>query len=765
MASYYKASEAQDAMAVVAKWMSGNSKLRVNYHDGHRVDADIFAGIINVPRLACSNGLTEEALMLLRGRVYHEGGHILATRGLTKADWPSGALHQCFNAVEDQRMEREVGEKFPGAEMVFRLNADYYNRKIAGDVADGKVDAPLWEALVAMGFRSNGLDPRWRLSEKAQMYFDAGYDTYIGWKKCRNAKEALELAKKLRDVLRQAHEDWKEQQQQNQQEQGQGQPQQGQQGQKGQQGKQEKQEQGEQPEEQDGGQEAGEGGEQGEGEGQETSGASGDAFEDEDNGKKDEPKRGGKGADKEEDGDEEQDGEEQGKGAGADDEDAEEGDEEQGAGAGDDDADEDDKDGEGAAKDTDEEGDEDAEGEGDEDGDEDGEGDEADGADKDGEADGEEDGDDDGDDDGDEDGDEEGKGGEGDEGQGKGEKYDTDYETEEGKGGPAQPEETTDEALDREAKGKEMSEYQNDDIEQALDEIPASDAEYVSRRDLDEHMVVEGSEQDKETYKQNREDIGASVAAVVRAMEQALRARTRCRKDGYLRQGKIDPRRLVQIAKGLSKDVMFQSRPGIKMDTAVEIVIDESGSMSNYYDIRLVAMALCEALGQMNIDFELTGTTTKFSAGAYNMPAMNGMDRSNPIIYRHYKVFGEQWVRVCHRIAHSGAHSHNVDGEVVEYAAHRLMARPEPRKIVISISDGLPDAGHGNGTKMASNLRKACERARKAGVEVYGFGVGTDEPAQYYGKRFFVGLEVGDIGTVFARQVAAIIGGGRMTQA
>ena len=86
-ANYYGANEAQNAMAVVAAWMGQNAGLKVVYHDGNAVDADIFRGIIRIPKLACSNGLTEDSMNMLRGRVYHEAGHIGFTK-LEKADYP-----------------------------------------------------------------------------------------------------------------------------------------------------------------------------------------------------------------------------------------------------------------------------------------------------------------------------------------------------------------------------------------------------------------------------------------------------------------------------------------------------------------------------------------------------------------------------------------------------------------------------------------------------------------------------------------------------
>jgi hypothetical protein len=83
--------------------------------------------------------------------------------------------------------------------------------------------------------------------------------------------------------------------------------------------------------------------------------------------------------------------------------------------------------------------------------------------------------------------------------------------------------------------------------------------------------------------------------------------------------------------------------------------------------------------------------------------------------------------------------------------------------VVLSLSDGKPEAGHGNEVKMGLNIVRTCERAREAGVEVYGFGIATEAPREYYGEEGFVHLPGGEIDTEFARNFARILTEGRMS--
>jgi cobaltochelatase CobT len=170
---------------------------------------------------------------------------------------------------------------------------------------------------------------------------------------------------------------------------------------------------------------------------------------------------------------------------------------------------------------------------------------------------------------------------------------------------------------------------------------------------------------------------------------------------------------------------------------------------------------VAEVLTQLNIPFEITGTTTKYFQGDRNFPALNGLDRTNPLVYKHYKTFGQAWGTVKHGIMQTSSYKHNVDGEAVEYASRRLLNRSETRKVILSLSDGEPFAGHSQSVDEA-NLIRSCKRARDNGVEVYGFGIGTKEPKRFYGEDNFIYLPNGSIDTAFTKAFVSIVSGGQL---
>jgi len=713
-ATYYTSGRAvEDAMAVVAGWIGQNRRIDVRFHNGTAVDADIFKGKIRIPKLACASGITQDTLMTLRRRVYHEAGHIDLS-SIARDDYPKpGALFDIWNAIEDTWMEAEESKKHKGCEVVFRHGVTVNNRKIGERIRANGAAGPLWEAMTAMMFIYVGQMPSWELNPKAAVYVDAAYSTFAEVGLSQSSYDNLELAKRILKILKAASKEYKKQHpEEKQQPQSQPQPQQSQdeesrpESEDAQAGRTDdvddepSPEQEPQPCDEPKEGEESEDGEPKEGEDDSDDEVKGDSESDEDDESAD-----GVGSKGDEETGEDEDG---GSAGSSDEEDAGDGDE---SAPGDPDSSgdesEDDPD-EGGDKPVSSDSDETSEGEDDEDGDE---------------SDTSKPG-------GDEDGD-----------------FSSTPEDDDDDG----------EDLEDELEGLDREKALDEEIAEALSEISPEDSRYLSRRDLDRHIVPEIHDGDKETFKSRRSGVSVMVTAMTRTLEQALRAMSRNRQGRCLRQGRIDKRRLVQIARGLSREVFYKVSEGTDLNTAVEILIDESGSMRRgCIPVQLLAMSIGEALTAIGVPFEITGTMTSGD----RLP-LDGMTRTQPIIYRHYKMFEESWQSVCHRIVHTGFRCNNIDGEAVEYAAFRLSARPESRKVVFSLSDGCPCGGQDMDDELAGNLIRVCERCRQNGIEVYGFGIMTDDPEKYYGKDYFLYLEsVTAIGPEFTRTFAGIISKG-----
>ena len=734
---YTDVSSIESAMKLVATFIAENPKCRIVWNNRNNVSADIHSGVINIPRIGF---VTPEALMKLRVFVYHEGGHIAKTK-LEKKDTPKKPLFDILNAVEDHRMEAALSKEYEGCRAVFDWGCDYFNKEIGGKVQSGEAkNAALWEALGACRFVCLGKALAWALTPKAQKYFDVALPIFRKVDGARNTVDSLAIAVEIYEALKEMMKEDREQQKKEQEKQ-----QQKQQKQNKKNEKKEDSENGEQSEASD--EEDGEGasGEESE-DSEEDSGkgsAGDESGEDSDEDSKEEDGEGSSGDDSE---DSEKDGEGS---AGDDSEDSDEDSDEdsgEGSGSGDDEEseDEDSENGSGDSDDSEEDSKEDSkEGKGDSKGDSKNDDSEDDGA-------------------------EAGKDSDSESGNDSGSDNDSDSDSKNADGDnekPYKPENAKDskkakskeeiqkeleeqkkqeaeieKELEEDAAGQTFEKSLADDIKKLLEALPPQDTEYTAMRENDKFEIPDTTIDDKVRYNEKRNRVSSAIMSMSRALDQALRSMSRVRKNSYLEHGRIDMRRLTVIAKSMSKKVFFEKKDGEALNTAVSIVIDESGSMSNcYLQMQLLALALGETLDKIGVPFEILGASTM--SYSFDMPALEGFTRTNPIRWKIYKVFNENWNAVKERITHVHHYNNHIDGEVVQFAASRLATRPERRKVILSLSDGEPCGGQGNDADMAANLIRVCERCRKSGIEVYGFGVQTTTPKAFYGEKHFIYLE------------------------
>ena len=89
----------------------------------------------------------------------------------------------------------------------------------------------------------------------------------------------------------------------------------------------------------------------------------------------------------------------------------------------------------------------------------------------------------------------------------------------------------------------------------------------------------------------------------------------------------------------------------------------------------------------------------------------------------------------------------NLDGEALLWAAQRLAARPEKTKLLISISDGMPQAHWAKTAELERHLLTVCkaiEAKEGEGMFLFGIGIGEKRVRQFY-KNAEVLESVGDL--------------------
>jgi len=209
---------------------------------------------------------------------------------------------------------------------------------------------------------------------------------------------------------------------------------------------------------------------------------------------------------------------------------------------------------------------------------------------------------------------------------------------------------------------------------------------------------------------------GRSLASVARRLFQSV---TQSMRTHNHKTGRLDKRDLYRIPNG-SQDVFTRkSETPDPKGTALFILTDASGSMcGEKYEVTAAAVALLnDAIQPLGIPTEIAAFTENSWSGC-----------------RHWiiKTFGEN--RSSDKIIEDYANissdlAQNADGESIMWAYNRLRMRPEPRKILLVLSDGEPCCdNYGDCYTYTKSVIKHVGK----NVECYGIGILDDSVEDLY---------------------------------
>ncbi|RYF80991.1 MAG: cobalt chelatase [Comamonadaceae bacterium] len=264
---------------------------------------------------------------------------------------------------------------------------------------------------------------------------------------------------------------------------------------------------------------------------------------------------------------------------------------------------------------------------------------------------------------------------------------------------------------------------------------------------------------------------GVNVARLARQLRALLADPTRDGWDGGQEEGHIDGRRLAQlIASPTERRLFRKERQEPVADCALTFLIDCSGSMKEHAEsVAMLVDVLSRALEQAGVTNEILGYTT----GAWNggrarrdwqragRPPHPG--RLNERCHMVFKAADTPWRRARPAIGallKADLFREGIDGEAVDWACARLLARSEARKVLLVVSDGSP---MDSATELANDahyleqhLRDVVARHEQAGrIEIGGLGVGLDL-SPYYRHSQVIDLAASTGNAVFAEIVALI---------
>jgi len=238
-----------------------------------------------------------------------------------------------------------------------------------------------------------------------------------------------------------------------------------------------------------------------------------------------------------------------------------------------------------------------------------------------------------------------------------------------------------------------------------------------------------------------------------------------------LEEGMLDTARLTRVIIDPMSALTFKEEKETDFrDTVVTILIDNSGSMRGR---PIMVAAVCadimaRTLERCGVKAEILGFTTKAWKGgrsfqdwmADGKPPNPG--RLNDLRHIIYKAADMPWRRAKRNLGlmmREGLLKENIDGEALEWALSRLMARPEQRRIMMVISDGAPvdDATQSQNKSglLESHLRQVIDKIEnRTEVELVAIGIGHDVTRWY--KRAITIMDVEQLGGAMTEKLAEL---------
>ncbi|MCW1952373.1 MAG: cobaltochelatase subunit CobT [Octadecabacter sp.] len=309
---------------------------------------------------------------------------------------------------------------------------------------------------------------------------------------------------------------------------------------------------------------------------------------------------------------------------------------------------------------------------------------------------------------------------------------------------------------------------------------PVSDADpnyIVYSTDHDEEIGAEDLAEPAELERlrayldQQLEPLKGAVSRLANKLQRRLQAQQNRSWSFDQEEGILDAGRLARVVANPTTPLSFKVEQDTEFrDTCVTLLLDNSGSMRGR-PISIAAICadvLARTLERCSVKVEILGFTTKAWKGglsreewlAEGRPQQPG--RLNDLRHIIYKRADAPWRRSRDNLGlmmKEGLLKENIDGEALEWAHRRIVARQEARKVLMVISDGAPVDDSTLSVNPANYLEKhlrdviAMVEKRKA-VELIAIGIGHDV-TRYYDKAVTI-TDVEQLAGAMTEQLASL---------
>ncbi|WP_029353516.1 cobaltochelatase subunit CobT [Bosea sp. 117] len=261
------------------------------------------------------------------------------------------------------------------------------------------------------------------------------------------------------------------------------------------------------------------------------------------------------------------------------------------------------------------------------------------------------------------------------------------------------------------------------------------------------------------------------VARLANRLQRRLMAQQSRGWEFDLEEGMLDPARLQRVIIDPMQPLSFKrERDTDFRDTVVTLLLDNSGSMRGRPITVAAACAdiLARTLERCGVKVEILGFTTKAWKGgqareawlASGKPVAPG--RLNDLRHIIYKAADAPWRRARKNLGlmmREGLLKENIDGEALDWAHNRLLARNESRRILMMISDGAPvddsTLSVNPGNYLERHLRWIIQQIEdRSPVELIAIGIGHDV-TRYY-KRAVTIVDAEELGGAMTEKLAEL---------
>ncbi len=261
------------------------------------------------------------------------------------------------------------------------------------------------------------------------------------------------------------------------------------------------------------------------------------------------------------------------------------------------------------------------------------------------------------------------------------------------------------------------------------------------------------------------------VARLANRLQRRLMAQQNRAWEFDLEEGLLDPARLSRVVVDPLHPLSFKREKEMNFrDTVVTLLLDNSGSMRGR-PITVAATCadiLARTLERCGVKVEILGFTTRAWKGGQSREAWlaagkpGNPGRLNDLRHIIYKSADAPWRRARKNLGlmmREGLLKENIDGEALDWAHKRLLARTEQRRILMMISDGAPvddsTLSVNPGNYLERHLRWVIEDIElRSPVELIAIGIGHDV-TRYY-RRAVTIVDAEELGGAMTEKLAEL---------